>query len=227
MFTAELKLEKYMCAKEREEKKIVLKVADAKLQIFCVEKQDDDGKSEKQNENEKQNGNVKRWSSVRNSLKKLQKNSMEKLNSIMVAGGDKKSKKWVLNENDLQPYGYISLPNYIISDTLQVSINVFGNLQIAACMKGAITNSLTFKRRTLQLGSPLHARLVRQVSTEHARLVRQMSEHARNSPLLRRLSRQGSNNGSESDAQDAEFKQISKKLPLSKIASSPPTFNYM
>ena len=142
LFSAELTLDKYMCAEERKRKKVVLKVADTMLQIFCVKKQEDEKEEEKRNvkqdenkkENKKgkQNGNAKNWSSGR--LKKFK---------IGGTGDKKKVKKEVLNENELQPYGYISLPNYIIIDTLQVSINVFGNLQIAARMKGVRRWSLS------------------------------------------------------------------------------------
>ncbi len=52
--------------------------------------------------------------------------------------GNGKGCNQTFKEEDLVIYGYICLPDYINSETLQFSINCFGDLQIKANIKGPI-----------------------------------------------------------------------------------------
>ncbi len=197
-FTAELQLKHFI---GNEKKQIVVKVHNTKLEILLAK--NEDVSNEKLNEEikevllEKENRSDAGFRI--NLLQKLRKRSTEKENVK-----DQKQ-NGPIEEKHFTVHGYIPLPNYIHSETLEFSMNFFGNLYIEAKIKGAITMQQQFRRKTFQLDNgPLHERIAKQVS-----------ECARNSPVLRKLnnvrnSGEGQRRNSlAGDVKKTYFRQIS------------------
>ncbi len=169
-FTAKLKMKNHI---ERE-KNLVLRVSDEKLQIFFTNEHSIDQDAENDGVRRKQGIQNSKWFSKLNILGKSKRNSKR-------SGTDKMNfNKEALNENNLVPHGYISLPNYILTETLTFSLNAAGDLHIQANIKGAIKPSYTFRKRTLKLDN--HSSLMKWVR-EHAQNISEYAQQSKNSRI--------------------------------------------
>ena len=169
-FTAELQLKRLI---GKEKKLVVVKVYDAKLEIlFEKENASNNMWNEEKKDAPPENIKSRERGLKANILQKLKRLSREEKEN----GMEQKQNNFI-DEKDFIVHGYIPLPSYILSETLEFSMNFFGNLHIEASIKGAITAVRQFRRKTIVLDNgPLHERIARQVS-----------EVARNSPLLKHI----------------------------------------
>ncbi len=157
-FTAELILKKQLV----NEKSVVLKVSDGKLEIFFTKQDQDDGDENLIQEENKTN---RKW--------------ISKINIFRASGrkGKKRSdihkmtvKRQSLDEKDLVPHGCILLPDYILTETLTFSLNPSGDLNIQADMKGVITPSYIFRKKILKVDnqSPSLMKWVRELALRNS-----------------------------------------------------------
>ncbi len=121
-FTTVLRLKTVLCRDNIEQ--VVVKVYGTKVQILFT-KQSQDGKKTKNDC--KDQGNPGLCKNVIQKLRLFGKNT-EKQN-------EKECHK-IPDDDDLTVHGYICLPDYICSQSLDFSFNSFGDLKIIANMKG-------------------------------------------------------------------------------------------
>ncbi len=197
MFSAELQLKNII---GKDQKEVVVKVSDTRLEILFAEKTkkitiEDEEPNKKVKKPKKKMG---RWLTkyLCGPFRKMEKKDSD---------DDKKPTEPEDEEKSLKVHGHILLPNYIISETLEFSMNYFGNLNIQADIKGAIKSSTVFHRKTFKIDSPLHERLARR-----------MSVHAQNSPVIRNLRRQISCRRDSNEKDPAN-----KRRKISRQASMP------
>ena len=123
-FTTELQLNKVL---GNDIKLVLVKVYGTKLQILL-------GKKDPVKYEGKNNGQDK------GKFSKVGKNVIKKLGLARKNSENKNEKECIqmFKEEDLTVYGHICLPDYVSSETLQFSVDCFGDLHIKANIKGAI-----------------------------------------------------------------------------------------
>ncbi len=188
-FTAELQLKNIIGEKQN---RLVVKVSGTRLEILFAERT----KPNENNNNEKHNEQISKKAKEKNS-RLSKKNIFRPFSKLKRRNSDvveSESVEVIGEDKNLKVHGQILLPDYINSETLEFSLNCFGNLNIQADIKGAITPSKVFSRKSFKLDSlfvPDH-------------LVRTMSLHAPNSPVIRNLSSEfSSRHDSGSNVQDS------------------------
>ncbi len=133
-FNAELLLKNII---DKKQKHLVVKVSGTRLEILFVE-------STKPNEktNEKHQDKINKKTKEKNN-RLFKKNIFPSFIKSKRRNSDVESKsvEVIVEERYLKVHGQILLPDYIDSETLEFSMNCFGNLNIQADIKGAIRPS--------------------------------------------------------------------------------------
>ncbi len=151
-FTAELKLKKQHAS----EKNVVLRVSNGKLEIFFTKKYDTDQDAANENLLKEEKKRNRKWFSRKNIFKKSGRKAEKRL-SIKKMTVNRES----LDEKNFLPHGFITLPDYVLTETLTFSLNNAGDLNIQADIKGAIKPSYIFKKKTLKPDNGKHSVLMK------------------------------------------------------------------
>ncbi len=122
-FTTVLQLKTVLCRNNIEH--VVVKVYGTKVQILFTKQSQEEKKGEKDSKEKVKPGLCK---IVIQKLRLFGKNSSEKHNE--------KERNKIPNDDDLTVHGYICLPDYVSSESLDFSFNGFGDLKIMANIKG-------------------------------------------------------------------------------------------
>ena len=143
IFTATLELKKQL---DMGKNKLVVRVSDEMIEIFFTKKRGMDPDAANEDLLPKQKRRNPKWFSRLSRLTRSKKNNDEKsIANCRNIGRES------LNENELIPHGYVSLPNFIITETLMLSLNERGDMIIQARIKGTIITSYTFRKRALTM----------------------------------------------------------------------------
>ncbi len=210
-FTAEVKLKKQHASEEN----VVLRVSDGKLEIFFTKKYDMD-QEDATNENlpQEENKRNRKWFSRKNIFKKFGSNAKKRL-SIKKMTVNRES----LDEKNFLPHGFITLPDYILTETLTFSLNNAGDLNIQADVKGAIKPSYIFKKKTLKPDNSKHSVLVKWFR-EHTWSPSEYAQQFKNAKIRPRSM-------SEVEAPKSGMSEFNKRPTFSRNVSAPMGVNWM